>query len=186
MSISTVETVSVTVQSVDVETKEGKQFLRRVIRENSRGSWGDGWTGHASPESDWRLELRKTIKGEIGEPEQLVIVRTDVELKPRGKYGEQHEYGDTAEPTVDIPSVRRAYLACSDMTLAASMLIDGWRLQIDCHRGSQSSKAHGLGFTELTAYRILKVGREQYPSANVVISSNVSVNGRTVCGGTFN
>ena len=133
-----------TIQSIKVDSKEGKAFLRKVARSNH--SWREQWTFSASADDGWRIKFGRNVKGAIGEPDAYVTVETDAVVGKDGKWGLiQREEGSE----VFVPEATRVWLHGSEVRTAAKFLSDGWRFSVEHDPGSISSSKHGLTFLHL-------------------------------------
>jgi len=157
-----------TYQSVDLASKEGKAFLRKVLRDNDNSGWSDGWNANARSCDDWRLDFSRTIRGKVGEPDVAVNVRTDLTVSLSGKTGPAVQSFHHSKP-VCVPTPRRLFLHGTDTSALVALLLRGTdRLTICSSGGSTSSSEHGLAFIHLDA----KLSDERY--------STVQVGGTTV------
>lgn len=141
-------TMATTRQTIQLASKEGKAFLRKVIKHNATCSMREDWSLRASPATDWKVVFERTIPGEVGEPDEEVIVTTDQVVTIYGKTGAVKSFDDSQEVIVCEP--RRVNLN-GETPLAAKLLLDGFSLEVHCSSGSTSSSRHGLSFYTLTA-----------------------------------
>lgn len=132
-------------QTVSLDSKEGKAFLRKVRR--ARLPWPEEWCLHASPETDWKVVFSRTVKGDVGEPDSYVSVATDSLVVVYGESGTVKSFSDS-EPVV-VPAATVARLSGADVRTAAKLLLDGWRFVVTQSAGSTSSSRHGLAFLSL-------------------------------------
>ena len=135
-----------TCQRVSIDSKEGRTFLRKIIRDNG-GFRDDGWRAYASASTDWCVEFRRTISGAIGEPDQDVLVTTDCKVRHSGKTGLIQSFTDSTP--VMVATVRAIHLSGSSCSLFADMLMRGFTPQIESSSGSTKSSEYGLAFYEL-------------------------------------
>lgn len=178
MTTITIEPVSHTFASVSLETKEGQKFLRRVIRENETLSSDEQWTAHASRETDFTLEFYRRVRGNIGDAEQEIRVRTFTQFSLRYRAGEASFAGDNPVMLVDC---HRVYFGNGDTSILCYFLKhDGIKLSIEGHRGSTSTSKHGLSFYHVSAhwpalpkYTGITIGHE-----------SIAINGRPVMSGS--
>jgi hypothetical protein len=174
----TMATCESTYQSVALATKEGKAFLRKVLRDNERAGWSDGWTADARESDGWRVDFSRTIKGETGEPDASVNVRTDLVVMLSGKTGAEVASFSDSRP-VCVPRPKRLFMHGSDATALVSLLIHGAdRLTIHSSSGSTSSSEHGLAFAHLG----VRVHGEQYSEVQVGGTTVYKDGGRIVSG----
>ena len=143
--------MNTTHQAISIESKEGKSFLRKVARSTGL-PWREEWSLYASEETEWHVVFRRTIPGEIGEPDQYVEVSTDSVVTFSGENGRVKVFDDADE--VVIPECSRVSLDGQDCRTAAKFLADGkWRLVVVHSGGSTSSSKHGLSFIYLQLER---------------------------------
>ncbi len=141
--------MSLTLQSVAIDSKDGRTFLRKVMREN--GQFSDNWTVWAAPETDWQCKFRRTIKGKLGEPDEDVEVLTDATIRqpaPR-ELGNVKSFGD-CQPVM-VCSPRSVHFNGSTASMLAKLLIDGARLEVIASAGSTHSSQYGLSFYHVSA-----------------------------------
>lgn len=156
---------STTFQTVEIKSKQGKSFLRKVAKSDHK--WQEEWHLRASPESDWHVEFIRRIEGDIGEPDECVTVRTDETILFYGETGKVTPFYDARE--VIVPQCSVVHVNGGDAKTVAEFLADGWRLSV-CHSsGSTSSSKHGLAFISL--------GLERGRSRVEVGGESVLVNG---------
>ena len=173
--MTTVTTAVDTGQFVELDTKSGKAFLRRVIRGGSNGS--EEWCLRADSSDEWRIRFTRTIEGEAGEPDVYVTVATDARIAPQRKSGAHRSFSDSEE--VIIPLARYICVTMSTATVAAQMLLAGSRLHIQQSSGSTSSSRLGLAFLDLEA-SIPGCGY-----GTVTLDSTVFANGRQIISGSI-
>lgn len=130
-----------TMQKIEIATKDGKKFLRKVMRE-------DGWDCYARKAEGWTLTFRKEIKAkQVGDPDSQILVETDCILGERGNTGRTQAFHD-AEP-VDVPAATRMRLSTGDTSLMAKLLMADMKPVISYSAGSVHSSRHGLAFVSL-------------------------------------
>ena len=164
-----------TMQRVELGTKEGKAFLRKVIRDYDRLPYDEGWTLRCNEGTQWRVRFERTVKGELGEPDQSVSVDSDCEIARRGKAGVDDGYG--AERPITICEVRHIVFTGCDVAALCSLLLEGAPLCVVASRGSQASSELGLSFYFVEVcggdFRGVRIGGE-----------TIAANGRTICSGS--
>ena len=169
--------MSTTLQAVEIGSKEGKAFLRRVVRQNLARR--DEWTLYATQDEGWRVILYRTVAGKTGEPDQSVRVETDAGVSLTGETGLRKPFSDAAE--VIVPEPRRLALHGGDVRTAAKLLLDGWHFVVTASAGSTTSSKLGLAFHRLTLERrgdtgwdIVGIGHESvYVNGDRVIAGSV-------------
>lgn len=177
------EPVAHTFNSVDLETRDGKKFLRRVIRENETLSslHSEQWTAHASPETQFTLEFYRRVRGNVGDAEQEIRVRTTTKFSLYYEAGEKQSFYDS-DPVILLPC-RGVYLGATDtMRLCYFLKEDGVRLSIEGHAGSTSSSKHGI------AFYAIHINWKSLPGHGGIQigSESISVKGIPVCSGSVN
>lgn len=161
-----------TIQSIKVDSKEGKAFLRKVAR--SCHDWKQEWSVRAGKDTDWKITFTRTVRGEVGDPDVYVTVETDAYITRHGHTGKVKSFDDSDE--VFVPEATRVWLSGADARTAATLLLDGWRFDI-CHSsGSTSSSRHGLSFLSLHVERRGSKGTDNWDSLEIG-SASVLVNG---------
>jgi len=163
-----------TLQLLAVAGKDGRAFLRRVVK----GCNGEDWRVRASATSDWRLVFRRVVKGAVGEPDVDVEVHTDVEIcfPGDGCFGKRQSFFDSQPVTVVRP--QSVFLSGSDVSALAKLLLDGCSLSITASAGSTRSSEHGLSFYTLG------VGLPDAPHSVLAIGGEtVAKDGRTLVAG---
>lgn len=163
---------TITNQSITVDSKEGRAFLRKVAR--SRHEWREEWYFRASPETDWKITFSRTVAGAVGEPDSYVTVQTDTVVHRRGDTGLVKSFSDSHE--VIVPAATAARLSGADARTAATLLLDGWRFEVNQSSGSTSSSKHGLAFLSLHVERRGSKATDNWDSLEIGTAS-VLVNG---------
>lgn len=135
-------------QSITIDSKEGRAFLRKVAR--SRHEWREEWRLHAGPQTNWNVTFTRTVSGDVGEPDHVVTVETDA---PVHLYGQSGLVPDEGPHRVTVPAATRLWLCGADARTAAKLLLEGWRFTVVHSAGSPSSREHGLAFLYLTVER---------------------------------
>lgn len=167
-----------TIQSITIDSKEGRAFLRKVAR--SRHEWREEWHFRASPETDWKIVFSRTVKGDVGEPDVCVTVETDAVVSLYGKTGLVRSFDDSDE--VRVPQATVARLSGPDARTAASLLLDDWRFEVLHSAGSTSSSKHGLAFLSLHVEKRGLKADDNWDSLEIG-SASVLVNGDFVVRG---
>ena len=163
--------MNITHQTVALDSKEGKAFLRKVAR--TRHEWPQEWHLRASPETDWRITFIRPILGAVGEPDQRVEVCTDSVVRLDGESG--------TTPVI-VPAAQYCCLSGSYVRTAAKLLLDGWRFEISHSSGSTSSSEYGLAFLSLHAERRGTGVNDNWDTVEIG-SASVAVNGTFVIRG---
>ena len=160
-----------------LETPEGKKFLKKVVRENQDLDWQECWSVRAHTGTHWKLEFKRTIKGEIGDPERTVTVMTDMEVRVDYQPGEKQSFSDSK--AVYLIGCTGINLRGSDLAVLCNLLRHkNPRVWVIGHAGSTSSSQYGLSFYELQV-------KTDDLGGNVSIGSHtVAVNGRRVISGS--
>lgn len=131
-----------------LETPEGKKFLRRVVRENDTLPMFDGWSARAHTGTHWKLEFRKTIKGEIGDPERTITIMTDMEVRVDYKAGDKQSFEDSK--SVYLIGCTGIWLRGTELNVVCNLLRQkNPRMWVCGHAGSSASSQHGISFYEL-------------------------------------
>lgn len=161
-------TASLTIQRVYSESKDGKAFLRRVIRDCLSYS-DEQWAVCADESTGWKLKFYRTVRGNVGDPDAVVEVQTDIEVgyPSSSRFGMVKTFHDSSE--VEVPRIRRLYVRGSDAAVIAALVLNGSTLHMEASAGSTSSSHLGLAFYRLTA------------SVKGVPHSAVAVGTDTVC-----
>ena len=171
-----------TFQSVQVGTKEGKAFLRKIIKHNERCMMNEEWRAYAGPSNNWCWRFSRTIKGEVGEPDQHVEVQTDAKvcLPSDSKTGcEVQSFHDSKPVWVSRP---RACYMNGDTAVVAKLLADGWAFEIEASAGSTSSSEYGIATYNVFAkmpnsyYGVYVGGETITVNGKQVVRSVVDVN----------
>jgi len=158
-------------------TPEGKKFLRKIIRDNSNCRYREDWSVRASLETEWRLEFRRTINGEIGDPEKVITVMTDEKVSVNYQSGDKKSFEDSQAVTI-LPC-RYISLSGSDVkTLCFMMLQDGFRISAEASSGSTSSSKHGI------SVYTLRVKTQQLCGTVEIGHHSMAVNGNRVISGS--
>lgn len=175
--------MSTTFQTVDLATKDGAKFLRRVIRDNreSFSSVSSGWRVFARACDDWNLEFCRTIEGNLGDPDRAVVVRTDTTVRLSGKHGQVRTFHDSQEVYVREP--RRLYLGSTDCAALAQLLLDdsSARLAIVSSAGSTHSSKYGLSFHYFEA----EIKRRGQHIGFAKLGGDTVCNGEVICSGAI-
>lgn len=127
-----------TLQFVDLETKQGIAFLRKVAKTG-------GWRIIASDPS-WGISFLKEIEGELGEPNVSVKVNTQTIIAQPKRVGIVKSFYDSEEVIVPAPK----FINLRDAQTFAKLYLAGFKhWSIESHAGSTSSSRHGLSFASL-------------------------------------
>lgn len=163
--------------SIELESKQGKLFLRHVVKHNTDCRMNEHWRVRAVAEDGWKLVFRREVKAaNKWESNSEICVETDECLSANFKTGMQKSFSDSQE--VYIPKAIGVYLDLSDTIVAAELLLAGWRMHVTSSGGSTHSSQYGLSFVSLVARP-----RNGYGSVTIG-SETVLVNGRVVIRGT--
>lgn len=146
----TTMTAPATFQTITTGDKEGAAFLRRVVKDAVRLGYSDGWNGYASASTDWRVEFRRTIRGQAGDPDSTVCVRSDIDIRQYGRTGDEVKPFSDAKP-VRVPQPRCVGLSSGDTAVLAKLALDGATFRVVASAGSTNSADHGLAFYYLEA-----------------------------------
>ncbi len=163
------ETSKATPTRQKLSDNDRSKFLRKVLRE-------DGWHLSARSVNDWAITFRKTIKGDVGEPDVDVTVVLEDKVNLCGKWGSVKSFEDSDE--VYIPKPTMMHLNYAAVQTVAKFLLEGCHLSIYGSAGSTSSSKHGIAFVSLQCsvkgcYDTVTIG-----------SQSTYVNGKIVCCGT--
>ena len=174
--MTTTQTATDTRQSIELDSKPGKAFLRRVIKGNIDGD--EDWCLRADADSEWQIRFTRTIRGENGDPDVYVTVNTDSKVRPQRKSGPSRSFSDSDE--VIIPLAKSLCLTSGTQTaVAAKMLLAGSTLDIEDSSGSTSSSKYGLAFLSL---------RATVPGCrwgSVTLDDSTFINGRQIIAGSI-
>jgi len=143
--MTTVES-TFTVQALELASKDGQKFLRRIISKD------ENWSASAYASDNWQLTFTRTIKGEHGEPDRHVEVLTDCRIgqPAERRIGCEVQSFHDSKP-VYVPRPRRLFVDNSDCTALAVLLLRGSRLRVEASPGSTSSSYVGLAWLSLEA-----------------------------------
>ena len=159
-----------TTQTIDHADKAGRAFLRKVAKGN--------WRANARRDEDWRLTFTRTIEGEIGEPDEEVVVDSGLTVRDDVQPGMRQSFDDSEPVTMQEP--RSVYLHAWDADTLAVLLLKfpNASLKIRGSSGSANSSKIGLTFYSLE----LDLG-ERYTVT--IGGETIACHGRTVCGGAI-
>ena len=163
----------ITMTRISLDTAEGKKFLRRVKTRK------EDWSAKADKESEWNLEFFRTVKGEVGDPDEEVIVQTDCKIAVDERdFGiEKKNQLGTEETPVTVPHINRIRFEYdSKMRLLCKSLLDGMNLEVVVNRGSINSRQHGVAMISVRA----RCREYEYP----IGWDTWIVDGRCVCLGS--
>ncbi len=163
-----IETCKTTPTTQRLSDNDRTKFLRKVLRE-------DGWYLYARSDSDWVITFRKTIKGDVGEPNVDVTVVLEDKVSICGKWGSVKSFEDSNE--VYIPAPTRVHLSYGAVRTVAKFLLEGCHLSIYGSSGSTSSSKHGLSFVSL------QCSVKGHCDTVVIGSESTYINGKIVCCG---
>jgi len=159
-------------QTISIDSKEGKTFLRKVAR--SCHEWRQEWSLRAGADTDWKITFCRMVCGEVGEPDAHVTVETDARIHRHGHTGRVKSFDDSNE--VIVPEATRVLLSGANARTAATLLLDGWRFEVSHSAGSTSSSKHGLAFLSLHVERRGSKSTDNWDSLEIG-SASVLVNG---------
>ena len=125
-----VETCKNTPTTQRLSENDRSKFLRKVLREG-------GWCISARSMNDWAITFRKTIKGDVGEPDVDVTVVLEDKVSVYGKWGSVKSFSDSDE--VYIPKPTMMHLNYAAVQTVAKFLLEGCHLSIYGSSGSTSS-----------------------------------------------
>lgn len=148
----------ITRSKIQIESKDGKKFLRRVMSDAVKLSYDERWQARANSETEWKIEFSRTVKPKsVGDPEDLIVVETDckVSLPSDHKIGMVKSFSDSKEVMVRRPT--RLWLN-GETPLLARLMAEEWRFEIVATGGSTSSSEYGLSFYYLYATNYSKFG----------------------------
>ena len=175
------ETPSPTRQSVESDSKEGKAFFKRVIRDMkaSTAKWN---VRSQDGESDeyrkvFNLSFHRTIKGEIGSPDVDVRVLTDVTVTAHLRDFGIVNQSDSEYTPVKIPLPISIDISYSNVIHLCDCILAGFTFSIEANVGSISSSRHGIAMVGVRARNRVKgytvaVGHDSW-----------IINGNQVCWG---
>jgi hypothetical protein len=120
------------VVALDLTSRHGRRILKTIA------SGREDWRIVILPRNGWRVSLVRSTGG-VGEAEIVTSEKVSIERPFRGEY--------------DIPEVQcvGAWLIGSDAATAARLLLDGWRLRVRHHHGSELSREMKMQIVELLA-----------------------------------
>ena len=167
-------------QSISIDSKEGRAFLRKVAR--TRHDWSEEWHLDASAGGGWKVTFWRHVKGSVGEPDAYVSVETDSVVVQDGRTGVVECNDGPAPVTVIVPAATRFWLRGGDARTAANLLLDGWRFRVQHSEGSPHSRRYGLAFVSLHAERRGLGVNDNWDSVEIGGSTTL-VNGTVVCRG---
>lgn len=138
-----------TASVLDLDTKEGKKFLRRVLRNRH-----EEWRLSARESEEWRvLFWRRVPARDAGDRDGYVSVPTDIFVKQYGNTGHGVKPFDDARP-VTVPKCTSVTLHEWDVRTVAKLLLDGpWGFEVSHSAGSTSSSQYGLAFIRLSLHQ---------------------------------
>lgn len=148
----------ITRSRIQVESKEGKRFLRRVMADAVKLSSDERWQARASTETEWCVEFSRTVKPkQVGDPEDLIVVETDckVSLPSENNTGMVKAFEDAKPVRVQRPV--RIWMN-GETPLLARLMAEGWNLEVVATPGSTSSSEYGLSFYYVYATNYGKYG----------------------------
>lgn len=170
----------VTVHQVSTESKAHKRrwyrFLGRVMQDNDQQPFRYRWNAvsyvHTSPDEDdsLRLEFRRLVRGETGQADCEVRVKTNI---PISVYGVS---GDRGENSAGAPllCVKGIWVESYTTPMLAWLLLqhDELSLGVTADHGSQHCQAAGLHFYALRVYRP-NVGSFQVGEATIMQGNQI-------------
>lgn len=167
-----------TFQTFKHNTVEGRKFLKRVIRENENLDYSEQWSVRANPGTDWRLEFRRVFKEELGDPERIVTLMSDVTVwvyRPETR----QSFADS-EPVVICGCRYISIHAIRDVAVLCSLMChDDFRIYAESSSGSTSSSKFGIS----TYY--LEAQTKQLHGKVRIGNETMAVNGRRVISGSI-
>lgn len=153
--IATIETTTTptdTRQAIKTDSKDGKAFLNKVIRECKSSSRRWEVSADTTDPAQWKAIFTCTIKGNTGDPDVDVRVRTDITIRViQSQFNKVHKEGSGYTDVV-VPPVKGLDISYSDVIHFCDCVIAGCSFSIDCSCGSQSSSAHGIVMLGLRAH----------------------------------
>lgn len=133
-------------QRADVDSKEGKAFLRKVVKEckGHAYKWSIGSETSEEPDT-WFATFHKQINGELGSPDIDIHVRTNIAIRLTPEHfgcTEQKEYEDYSPLTV--PEIRAIQFDYDDVIHFCDCALRGFTFRAERCLGSISSSKHGI------------------------------------------
>ena len=143
-----------TKSTVSHDSKEGKRFLRKVIRENKQGA---GWCARASVRNMtekygneyWAVSFEREVPPKnVGDASVDIEVTMDfcIRVSP-SHFGTKASFSDAKE--VNIPRPTTAFFMYGDVAALALAIINGCDVSIEASHGSTNSSQHGIGTTSV-------------------------------------
>ena len=172
--------MTTTIQRVELDTKDGKKFLRRVIRDNQTFDWDEEWRIDARPSTEWKLRFYRTQKGELGDGDNDIEVQTEhaVRLPSERETGDVKSFSDSQ--SVFVPRPLSLLISSCDVATVAQFLLDGYSLRIEASAGSSNSSEFGLSFI----YVLLQKRKPDGRTLTVQLQGDtVAKDGRPICSG---
>ena len=173
--------MTTTMQRIELDSKDGKKFLRRIVRDNDKVNWDEEWRAHAASDTEWKLRFYRTQKGEIGDADAEIEVQTGETIGLPGKRSIGNVLSfDDAEPVYVAPP-KRLHLSGRDAATVAQFIADGYTIKIEASAGSSNSSRHGLAF-----YYVLMTKRHADTGRYVTVQlydHTVTKDGQVLCSG---
>jgi hypothetical protein len=142
-------TIADTRQFASLDTPEGKKLIAKLLRDIDKPRTSVHIRADRS--TDWKVIISKTIKGELGDPDTEVTIRTDTKISVYDNEYGHFASGSDSQP-VTIPYPQYVSLSYSDVRTFLEFVRDGWCFRVSASRGSITSSKHNMGFMSLEAY----------------------------------
>ena len=163
-----------TFQSIEIESKAGRAFLRKVA--NNDFPMDNGWKAYASEATQWKWRFSREIDNGIGMPRTLIEVTTNSRCCGASTERETKQSFHDSKP-VTLLGIRSVHIHWSACKMLAKLLLDGFSARVERSAGSVSSSEHGLSFYSLEM---------RGPIGSVYLGSDtIAKDGRTICGGNI-
>lgn len=170
----TIETF--TVHTTSRESKEGKTFLRKVMKSDL--DWAEAWRVHASASTKWCATFQREIKGKTGESDRTIQVETDISfsMPEDSRFGMVRSFSDSKEVMVSRP--RYIWLNGGAAITFVKLALDGCDFRIEASAGSTHSSQCGISLYWLAA----RLPNRPYSDAQVG-GTTVAKDGHTLIAG---
>jgi len=147
-----ITTATDTRQEIAHESKEGKAFLRRVVRDckQSKSRW---WlTADTTDANRWKVIFHRTVKGAAGDPDVDVRVKTDITIGVQpNDFNKVYDEGSPYQAVI-VPPIKGIDIDYSGVTHFCDCVLADCSFMIERNCGSQSSSKHGIVMLGIRAY----------------------------------
>ncbi len=138
-----------TSQYFEHNSAQGKKFLKALVKSNNE----DGWKASAvfSEGNTAVFVFKKTIKGELGQPDKTVSIVSDIGIVKPEFQNVKIDNCNGEKTEVYFAKVSKVEIEHSDIAALASLALQDADFKVSVSAGSHNTSKLGLTFYSVTA-----------------------------------